>query len=256
MTITDEMLMAFADDQLDAAASAAVESAMRDDPSIAKRIAAHRALRQRIELAYASELAEPLPERLLAAVTRRSSGPGDRVVAIKNARDARSRDTAASRTRRPWWQPAGAIAASAIIGFGLGYSGRNQSPLVRSADGALVAHGQLAQALSLQLSADAADTPAVSIGVSFLSKSGDYCRTFALSGSVSPQGLACHHGREWQILALSQSVGSGAAPKDFRTAGSEMSPLIIKSVEEQIAGEPLDQSGEAEARGKDWKTPD
>jgi hypothetical protein len=251
--ITDEIVMAFADDELDAAARAAVEAAMREDPSIAKRIAAHRALRQRVELAYANELAEPLAERLLSA----AHGPGtvgSRIVNLKDVRDAQSRTSPASRASRSWWQPAGAIAASVIVGFGLGYSGQNRSPLVRSADGSVVADGQLAQALAHQLSAESSGTSSVSIGVSFLSKSGDYCRSFVLSGgAVSPQGLACHRGQDWQILALTQFTQSNAAPAAFRTAGSEMSPVILKSVEEQIAGEPLDQSAEAAARSKDWK---
>jgi len=52
MTISDEILMAYADGELDAAARAAVESAMREDPQIEKRVAAHRALRRRVQAAY------------------------------------------------------------------------------------------------------------------------------------------------------------------------------------------------------------
>ena len=78
MTISDEILMAYADGELDAAAREAVESAMREDPQIEKRVAAHRALRRRVQAAYSGELSEGVPERLLRAArpaTSRSRPP-------------------------------------------------------------------------------------------------------------------------------------------------------------------------------------
>jgi hypothetical protein len=140
-----------------------------------------------------------------------------------------------------------------IAGVGLGFFmwGHTASPLVRSGGGALVARGQLAQALSNQLAAEQSPSSDVQIGVSFRAKSGDYCRTFALSGPVSPSGLACRHGGEWQIQALAQGPGV-AGDTGYRTAGSAMPTAILQSVEGQIAGEPLDQAGERTARQRGW----
>jgi hypothetical protein len=255
MTITDETLMAFADGELDDAARAAVELALRTDPQLAKRVAAHRALRQRIQAAYSAELSEPVPERLLSAAKRRADVSGTNVVNLQEARAAMARDAARARPLRTWWRPAGSIAAGLVIGLGLGYGRWYQSsPLTRNAGGALVASGQLAQGLSQQLAADGSAAAAVQIGISFLAKSGDYCRTFVLSGAISPAGLACHHGQEWQILTLSQSVATGNATAGYRTAASEMSPAILQAVQEQISGEPLDATAEAAARSKDWNS--
>jgi anti-sigma factor RsiW len=254
MTISDETLMAFADGELDGPARAAVEAALRADPRLEKRVAEHRALRQRIQAAYAAELSEPVPERLLMAANRTPNMSGTNVVNLKDARDAMARDAARVRPPKSWWRPAGAIAASLIIGFGLGYGGWRQSasPFSRSTGGALVASGQLAEALSRQLAAEQSPASGVQIGVSFRARSGEYCRTFSLSGAVSPAGFACHHGQEWQIQTLTQSVGAGDAPAAFRTAASAMSPAILKAVQEQIAGEPLDQAAESAARSKGW----
>ena len=124
---------------------------------------------------------------------------------------------------------------------------------MRSAGGALVAGGQLSKALSTQLAAEQSPASAVHIGVSFLAKSGDYCRTFALSGAVSPSGLACRHGGEWQIQALTQEPGNAAGESEYRTARSAVSATILKSVEGQIAGEPFDQAREKAARQHGWK---
>jgi hypothetical protein len=255
MTISDETLMAYADGELDAAGKASVESAMREDPQIEKRLAQHRALRQRVDAAYSAELSEPVPERLLWAARGAPKAQATKVVSLEEARAAMKRNASHARPPRPQWRTAGTIAASVIVGVSLGFImwGRTQSPLMRGAGGALVARGQLARALSDQLAAEQTRTSAVQIGLSFLAKSGDYCRTFALSGAVSPSGLACRHGEEWEVQALSQGSDRTGRDSEYRTAGSAMSASILKLVEAQIAGEPLDQAGERTARQRDWK---
>jgi len=255
MSVSDETLMAFADGELDDAARAAIESALKEDPELAKRVARHVALRQRVRVAYSSELREPVPQRLLDAARRSpaQAGPATNIVNLKDARDARQREAAASDVAAPRWRSLAAIAASVVIGFGLGYASRNQgaSPLVRSADGALTAGGSLATALSTQLVAGQSPGSAVHIGVSFLAKDGEYCRTFALSGAVRPSGLACRHGEQWRIESLGQS--NDAAGSGYRTAATNMSSQTLKAVEERIEGEALDAAGEAEALHKNWR---
>ena len=254
MTISDETIMAYADGELDSAARAAVESAMSEDPQIERRVAAHRSLRQRVQAAYSSELLEDVPEDLLVAVRAGAGTPDGRVVNLQAARAATERDASRARPRRWMWRTASAMAASVIVGIGLGFFmwGHSESPLVRSTDGELVARGQLAKALSSQLAVQQAQGSPVQIGISFLAKSGDYCRTFTLSGKVSPAGLACRRGEEWQIQTLTEG-GGGATESEYRTAGSSLSGTILKSVEGSIAEEPLDQAGEKAAIERDWK---
>ena len=68
MTISDDTLMAYADGELDAAAAAEVEQALRQDPALAERVRAQRALRARLQATFGAELAEPVPERLQRAL--------------------------------------------------------------------------------------------------------------------------------------------------------------------------------------------
>lgn len=254
MSIPDETLMAYADGELDAASRAQVESALHQDPELAKRVARHVALRQRLRNAYAPELTEPIPQRLLDAANR-PRVQANNVVDLKAARNAKSREATEGGTQATRWRPAAAIAASLVIGFGLGYINRNHSQseatLARGADGALNARGALAQALSTQLAANQSAEAEIHIGVSFLAKDGDYCRTFSLSGSVRPSGLACRHDEQWRIESLGQSSDASAA--NYRTAGTDLSPQILRAVEERIEGEALDASAEAEALQKNWR---
>jgi hypothetical protein len=258
MTISDETLMAYADGELDAARRLEVEAAMRADPQLETRIAAHRSLRQKVQEAYAAELSEPVPDRLLTAARGGAGTPGGRVVNLQDARPAIEGRASRARLLRSQWRTGGAIAASIVLGVGLGFFmwGRTESPLMRSSGGALVAGGTLEAALSIQLAAEQSRSSSVRIGLSFLAKSGDYCRTFALSGALSPSGLACRHGEEWQVLALTQEADGAAGDSEYRTAGSAISALILKSVEGQIAGEPLDQAEERAARQRGWRSSD
>jgi hypothetical protein len=251
MTISEEMLMAYADGELDAATRASVEAAMREDPEIGKRIARHRALREAMRGAFSAALDEPVPDRLIAAARGQTVTPKGSVVDLSPARvAARQRVSAAPRR----WQPA-AMAASLLLGLGLGFlawHGSGGALIQPGAGGWLIARGALAEALSTQLSDDrSADRVAVA-GLSFHNKSGDYCRTFSLSGSEASSGLACREGSAWRIKALAQSPHAAANSGNFRTAGSEDSPAIRAAVEGLIDGEPLDHAGEIAARATGW----
>ncbi|HEY0746098.1 MAG TPA: hypothetical protein VGD63_05315 [Steroidobacteraceae bacterium] len=249
MTLTDETLMAYADGEADAETRALVESAMRDDPEVRRQVERHRALREAMQGAYSSVLHEPVPDRLIAVARGQRAGERGPERAAAGVLRAPLRSASASRR----WQPF-AMAASLLMGIGLGYLGWHTSNgLVKSdASGGLIAGAGLAEALSNQF---AADRPAASVavtGISFRNKSGDYCRTFSLSGS---SGLACREGSSWKIKVLAESAQPtqpAGAPDNFRQAGSADSTAVRVAVEESMAGEPLDQAGEIAARRSGW----
>jgi hypothetical protein len=244
MNVSDEMLMAYADGEADDATRTLIEAAMRDNPEIRRRVARHRALRQAVQGAFAEVLDEPVPQRLVAAAR---GAPAGNVVAL-----ARARGEAGKGLRRR--QPA-AMAASLLLGLALGYLGwRGSAPLVTS-NGELVAGAGLADALSTQLSSDRAPGRVAITGLSFRAKSGDYCRTFSLTGTHSNSGLACREGGNWKIKVLAQSPKTPPSASAFRPATSADSPAVRAAVEESIDGEPLDQAGEIAARQEHWTAP-
>lgn len=245
MTFSEETLSAYADGELDAAGCAALEAAMASDPQLAQRVARHRALRARLQDAFAPVLTEPVPERLLAAV--RGAAPGtraDNVIAF------------GARPRPRWsWPQWGAMAACLIAGVLLGplvlRPAAAPAPL-ETRDGRVVARGALARALSQQLaSAQPAGGP-VEIGVSFRARDGGYCRTFVLREAQSLAGLACRTVTAWQVVTLAQEATPGAAGGDYRQAGSALPPAVARTLDDLMAGEPLDAAGEAAARAAGW----
>lgn len=264
MTISEETLMAFADGEADEATRAAVERAMREDPQISQRVERHRALRRRLQAGFAAELTEPVPERLLAMLRAPATAAGSNVVSLQDAQAARAR-AARSRTARPlgsgenargsaFWRTAPSIAAGVLLGLGIGYGVWRQAglPIGRGAAGALIANGVLDGALSNQLTGEPGSGNAVRIGLSYMAKSGEYCRSFTLAAAPA-SGIACRHAGQWQIQALTQD--SGARSDAYRPAATALSPLILKMIEEQIRGEPLDATAESSARQHRWQSP-
>lgn len=252
MTISDETLMAYADGEADAATRASVETAMRDDPEIARRVALHRAMRETMRGAFAAAIEEPVPERLIAAARGQTTPPTSAtpsvVADLGRARDAAHRKAETPATRR--WQPA-ALAASLLLGLGVGYlTWHGSGTLIEADAGGLTAGAALAAALSSQLSDDRSPDLVAVTGLSFRNTSGGYCRTFSLRANAA-SGLACREGARWQINAL---VRSAIEPSDanFRTARSALPAPIRSAVEALIEGEPLDRSAEIAARQAGW----
>jgi hypothetical protein len=256
VTIPDDILMAFADGELDAATRQIVEAAERDDPDVRRRLAAHRQLRARLRTAYAAALDEPVPERLLAAA-RKPAASMARVAPVIRLADQRAAKTGAAARKfsiRAW--PAfGSLAASILVGLGLGYAAWHgpDELLKTSSDGSVVAGGTLAKALSTELAADRLPGRVATIGLSFLAKSGAYCRTFSLSSGQAGAGLACRDGERWRIHLLAPAANDASAGSDYRTAGSNDSPQLRSLIESEIQGEPLTREGEEAARRAGWR---
>jgi hypothetical protein len=242
MSFSDEVLMAYADGELDPALRAEVEAAMRADPAVASAVERHRALRSDVFAAFAGVLEEPVPERLQPHAGMR--------VKIDALQSAAARPLPA-RWSWPQWS---AMAASLVVGVLAGalgwqhmHGGEPAATLAR-ADGALVAQGPLAHALSEQLASEQGQDAGVRLGVSFHAKDGSYCRSFMLGAAG---GLACRHGGEWRIPVLAE--GASQQEGTYRQAGSDVPAAVLDAIDARIAGPALDAAGERAARGQGWR---
>jgi len=267
MSISNEKLMAYVDCELDAAARAEVEAAMRGDADLEQRIAEYRELRDRIKSAYEPALTEPVPEKWLALLREggaTGAGGGKRaprpdaanlVIDLELAR-------AAPRGLRRWpplglrWRYPATLAASVVVALcaALFAWQRTQPVLMQNLGGSLVASGVLARDLSDRLAGDSSADD-VRIGVSFLAKNGEYCRTFSVTGEEPSAGIACRAPQRWEIreLAPAKEIETSGTRGGYRTASSELPPSLLVAVQARIAGEPLDRDGEIRARQGAWQ---
>ncbi len=261
--IPQETLYAYVDNELDAANSAKVEAAMADDPELKSLIEEQRALRALLGSAYSPVLEEPVPDRVMAAARGPIGAAADakaargKVVRLAAARERRQQ--AAQDTDKPaandWtWKHWGGMAACLAIGVLAGHSAwlANATSDVANVDGQFVARGQLAQALSTQLaSAQPKDAP-VKIGLSYVSKENELCRSFTVH-SAGTDGLACRRANEWALRVIEQVQPKPADAGNLRMAASPVPAAVLKVVDEQIQGSPLDADAERAAMNKGWR---
>lgn len=248
MNFSEETLMAYADNELDSQTRAALEAAMASDPALARRVAQHKALREQLRASFDRVLVEPLPQRL--------------VDAARGVPSVRREGNVIPLRRKPpprrAWPQWTSLAASLIVGVLIGQvllrTANNTGPIT-SRNGRLLASGVLSEALSEQLSSAQKKDAPVRIGVSFKSKDGEYCRTFTLGNSTALAGLACREHDDWRVQVLAQATSTSANASQYRQAGSEVPPSVMQTVENTIAGEPLDAHAESAARGKNWARP-
>lgn len=251
MAITEELLMAYADGELDAARRAEVEAAMAADPAVAERVGRHRRLRAQLAGAHGEALSEPVPEMLMAAVRR--PGPPAGAVVVDLA-EIRARRAAARERPAAGWRGGGTMAACLVGGLivGAALMQRPAAMVVASAAGGLTAHGPLAHALDAQLAAEpGGGAQPVRIGVSFRNVEHRYCRTFQ---TASLTGVACRDPQGWSVpVAVAANAVQPAS--GYRTASSSLPAPVTAAVEAMIQGAPLDARGEAAAKAAQWKGP-
>jgi len=245
MNVSEEELMAYVDGELDDARRVAIERAVASQPELARRVAAEKGLRDRIRGAFDRVLNEPVPSRLLDSTTPRQAVAFHRVTALP-------------RTPAHLWKTGLAAAAGIVLGLVLSpwLLQRSSQAMDLVAVGAnLEARGRLANDLSQRLGSERASPDGIRLGVSYLAKTGHYCRTFVLDrngGTMS--GLACRNDAAWQVQVL-QSADRPLSDGTYRQAGSALSPLIARAVDDSIVGDALDASGEARARDLGWRVP-
>jgi hypothetical protein len=242
MTITQEEIMAYVDGELDEAARGRVTLAALADLDLADRIAAERALRERLKAHFAPVVDEPVPAAWVESI--RAATPPAPVISLAAER---ARRAPAPRWKAPAWVGA-AMAACLAIGVFVGaqWHGGWQGPIVAE-KGALVASGDLGRALDTQLASADGKAPIRMLGT-FHREGGDLCRVFA---GAQASGIACHDGGQWQL----QHVLPGSAPAEqgaYRQAGSQDGDLMALA-QSMAQGDPLDASQEKAAKAKGWR---
>lgn len=246
-TRSPEVVAAYVDGELDPRRRAELEQEIATDPELAQRVASERALRDRVQAAFAAALDEPVPDRLRQVIAGSPpQAPGD-VVDLADVRASRRASLGVAPRRWGW----GALAASVLLGFVTArlLPGSGGEPFETATDGRLVARGPVGEALSRQLASD--DTAGkIGVQISFVDDQGRFCRTFTTDQIA---GLACRQGSEWAVHSLAQARASTGSGSGMRTAGTSLPASILAEIEGRIRGEPLDAKAERAARDARWQ---
>ena len=253
MSISDEQLNAYVDGELPEAQRALIAQAIAHDSALAQRVARQQALRQRLRESFDAVLHEPVPDRLAELVKGVKVDATAPPVDLSAARTRRGQPGGSLLSSRPAWY---AIAATVLVGSIAGIlmaRWNSEADLTTFSDGRLIARGALASALNEQLASAVPPNATVRVGLSFRARSGRYCRTFDIVGAAGTAGLACYDQQHWRVLTLLEKPAKEGAASAYRVAGSEIPPLLLQSVNENISGEPLDAKAEMRARSAGWQ---
>ena len=235
MNITDEMIAAFADGELEGAEQLRVAAAVEADPALARKVALHRTLKGRLAAHYAPIAEAPVPAHLAALLQPKAAddSTGAEVISFAAARQKRG---LAPMVRR--WAPIAGPALAASLVLTLWQPWQGGTP-----DG--YAGAQLAAVLDTQMAGAAPDGSDTRILVSFEKDGGDLCRAWR---GANEGGIACRDDAGWKI---EQQFALGTAQSsEFRQAGSEAD--LLAAAQDMAAGEALDAEAERAARERGW----
>ncbi len=239
MSVTQDMLAAYADGELDAEGQAAVEAAMAADPALARKVEAHRALRATLSAHYAPIAEESVPPALAALLSARAPAGGEDGAQVVSLAAARQKRGLAPALRR--WAPVAGPALAASLVLAIVQPWQTSTPQG-------YAEGDLAAALDTQLAATQPDDAPTRILLSFAREDGSLCRAWRGGGTG---GIACRDRAGWKI---EQQFALGAAASgEFRQAGSEND--LLAAAQDMAAGTALDAAGERAARDRGWQRP-
>lgn len=238
--IEDELLIAYADGECSEAERAQVEQALAEDPALRERLERHRRVAARLGVHYGPIVEAPVPDRLSDLLRKQEADVID---------FAAARETRESRRRLPGWGNWGAIAASLAVGLFAGQLAfPNRGGVVENRQGALMARGELAEALNVQLASAQPESARVRIGVSFQNAAGQYCRSFE-TGKLA--GIGCRSQEGWS-LPITHSADEAAGKGGYRQAGSG-DALVMQAAEAMMRGAALDAESERKVRDNGWR---
>jgi anti-sigma factor RsiW len=246
----DITLMRYADGELDAATSTAIDRALETDETLAERLALFMETRSQAKAAFAPLLGEPVPAALAksvqAMVDRKRSESQDTARVLPFAAKPRP-------TRSPWLLPLAASLVAAVAGGLVGYQ------LAGPAEEGRLALGRISQpALDTALLSAASgdqlglDGGSVRMIATFRNSAGALCREFEVdpAGGDTVVSVACRRDGAWNVTF---AVAAAAASSGYAPASSlEALESYLTAIDAQPPLQPDEEkSALAEARQAD-----
>jgi hypothetical protein len=253
LDITDELLVAYVDDELDDAQREMVRSVLDTSPALCRRAEEMRLSRDLLREAFPLQPNATLPSSLEAAASRLAeacAGPSTHRAPPVRVQNARKYAVAAAVVLSM-------TAAAGWLAWRVG-GGPTREPvteLMQIGPGTAL-NGVLETAPSAQVINVPAEGAAVRAVLTFRAKDGRYCREFEiLAGSGGSTGIACRDDGAWRAEVL---LSAAAAPTDsnyYAPAGGSDEPAVAEVAEHLMQGDPLSAQEEAHLLASGWRTP-
>ncbi|MBB6470437.1 anti-sigma factor family protein [Aminobacter carboxidus] len=251
----DETLMAFADGELDAETTTAIEEAMGSDDTLIARVATFMASRAQASAALKPLIDEPVPEALTLSVQKMIDAARQRDNAAVEASEPPAQDNvvafqpgAPRKVSSSWALPLAASLAAVIVGAGGYLAGKAGAPASEGFAVASISDPAITEALGSTASGSdvALGDATMKLVSSFRDESGALCREFELHRASKPSlvSVACRTEQQWDLRL---AVAAPTAGQDYVPAGaSETVDAYLTTIH---AGAPLSEADEKKALG-------
>lgn len=262
MTIDDELLVAYADGELDAAQAAEVERAVAADPKLQSRLAALTRAANLTREIFEAKGREAVPPALIERIVAGADGAAEKPPGPMHAEPHRSlRERLAE-----WWQvplPAAAFGGLMLLAVGVlvGYLLPHDSP----AGGAMTTAGVVPTdtALHALLQQHASGEPltagSLSLEVVATFVDGDrICREYRAQSRTGPHeyhaGVACHGDGTWNVaFAVDEYLEQEPVGGFYETASSKLHEAIDGFIDQHLGTDPLDDAMERTLLEGGWQ---
>jgi hypothetical protein len=255
--IDDELLVAYADGELDAAQVARVERAVSADPSLQARLAALTRAGELTREVFEAKGHDPVPSALIGAIMTGSTAPRQSADASRRSLRQRLAD---------WWQiplPAAAFGALALLAIGglLGYllpHGTPQAGAITTA-GEVPPDSPLHLLLQEQPSGGTLAAGALNLEVLATFVDGErVCREYRATNDTGPYeyhaGIACRAGDAWQVaISVDDYIEQQLAGGVYETASNRLHEAIDLFIDTYIGVDPIDDAAESLLLERGWR---
>lgn len=233
----DEVLMAYADGELDEETARDVASEIARNEVLRARYMTFARTSRSLGALYAPIMEEPVPRRLIAAV----AGPGTGGIAV--GRSAIGRLIASNDN----WVLAATAAAALVAVVGAAFWLGRVDGSARRADGALLAALESSGSVPV-----GGENGAGAVARStFASNEGGYCRQYSVLGEARRDGVACRDGRSGAWVIRAETASTAVVTDSTRPAAGAGSEIDV-IVDRLIAGDVLTSDQERDAIGRNW----
>lgn len=256
--VSDEMLMAFVDGELDEQSAEAVSRAIEQDADVARRAAVFETSRASVMSAFAGVLSAPAPRHLVDLIEKHGSAeesgpaPEARVTTATVVPFARPKAEAVERSFASAPSYALPLAACLALAVGLGSGIWIGQQGDRGGAGGLFGDSSaLTAALANQPSglSSAVDIDGRASTLSVLGSyvvEGGLCRTFRLkSEAEAVRGVACDRGEGFAV-DVAIAAGSASGDNGFSPASDSAAESLDAYLDTLEAEGPLSEAEEAE----------
>lgn len=269
IAISDEDLMQFADGELSPAAAEPIAALLAHDAELRRRLDVFLVTRLPVAAVFDDVLAEPVPDRLIAAIMR--PAPASRTAPkqigwIDSLRTLLDNTVAALAPAQFSPAFAAGLAAAVLSAGTVGWlAGRSSAPtpMIAASETGLVASGALAHALEATPGGKpyTGDRATIVPVLSFATEAEGVCREYRIMRTdAGPDyaGLACRTPEgAWRVaLHVGTPKYPPASPdKPYQTAGGPAVAEIDALVATLIAGDAFGDEDEAERIKNAWRGP-